>query len=345
MPGRGRWLERGVVGLGIALAALMLGCAGRLSVPVNLPRAARIPARVFPTLRVASGHERESVLLAQDLVRTLREGSDADVRRIGSDEIAPLRAEGGFPLGSAILSISLRFEERDEEQWRARARTVCGPLGCRREVREYDTLMPSSEAILGLEIIDGPTGGVLQSLELRHLERGRVPETMRERSRRHLARRVAQMSRIRSISARVPFLSVEGLPISQLAQLAREGRWREARRGLEALIRGRAARSLEPPQRARLLYDLSLGRRFDPSSMGELEGHFRAAEAPLVAALRLDPLPRYEEALGELRDHRIQLLLIAEQRAAQEHNFRLRRAPSRPAPPAPPEYTGVQSSP
>ncbi|MEM7608035.1 MAG: hypothetical protein AAF411_21995, partial [Myxococcota bacterium] len=51
---------------------------------------------------------------------------------------------------------------------------------------------------------------------------------------------------------------------------------------------------------------------------------------------RLDPRPRYDEALRQLRDHRRQLLAIAAQDDAAEHNFRLGRAP--PPPPPPPGY-------
>ena len=189
---------------------------------------------------------------------------------------------------------------------------------------------------------------MLQRVDRSARERGRSWEQMRGRLLERLLVDVRALVDPHEEVVRVRLLPVD-LPgvETALATLA-AGEWREGRRQLENAAGTPEAESLSPAQRARLLYDLGIARRFDAGSAeDDPDQHFADAEAALRQAIELDPEARYAEALASLREHRSANREIARQREATERNFALERQadPHVVAPPPPPGYEALPAAP
>ena len=337
-------MRRGVLCALFALAACTRGptVVGWVEYPATMP------LRAFPVVLVASGYEPESIALAQQLVRHLNAG-EQEARRVSQDDLEPMRLRGEIPAASVVVLLELSFQEHTGTRFSTRPETVCGPAGCyqRNRTEAYD--VPTLDARVRLTVFDGPSAQVLQRLSFDVTEEGRGYGRMRERALAGLSQRLVRLVEPRVEDVRVKLLDVEVPAVRAALEAIRGGDWREGRVRLERAVRSEAVRALEAPLRARVFYDLAQARRFDPVSRErDLERHFEAAEVPLRRAIRLDPDPRYDAALRELRRHREQLALHRAQQEAAEHNFRLGRAQPAPqaesaddlgpVPPPPPAY-------
>lgn len=321
----------------ILLVLGFAGCAGVQRVEARLEQPALVPVRAFPRIFVASGHEVELIELAQSLTQHLRRGGASEVQRLTIEELEPMRMAGQIPTASVVVLLSLRVLDDYRPAVTARPRTVCGTLGCYTRTEPYHYEMPITEAALTMTVYDGPTANRLQQIVLRVEEEGRDYAAMRRRVVLRLATRLSDVvdQRVQRIS--VALLDVEHPEVRAAIAEIDAGDWTGGRERLERLAESPELATWPAAPKARVLYDLALARRFDPTTLAEPAAHFDAAEAPLRQAIQLDPRERYGDALRDLREHRRQLELLLQQRQAAQHNFAIEAPrPASEGTPAPP---------
>lgn len=325
----------------LAAASLLVGgCARGPVVAASYEVPATVPLRSFPRVMVTSGHDQLEITMAQELVGHLH--PDVQVRRVDRDRLEQMRLAGEIPNATLVVLIELRTEEGIDVQTTSRQETVCGPNGCFRRTRYDNYDVPTLKATTTLTVYEGPTARVLQRATLEAKERGRTYDAMRARILEHFLADLKRLVDARAERVEVRLLPVDLPGVAEALERIELGKWREGRLGLERAARSEAAKALERGERARLLYDLGVARRFDPESASrDPAAHFDAAEEALREAIELDPRPRYADALAQLRDHRRAQLEMQRQREATERNFALeaQRDPGSDAvPPPPPGY-------
>ncbi len=315
---------------------LGLGCAGT-SVSVEVERPALIPADTFPFVFIATDHDRDAVLVAQDVVLGLTTSSDSQARRVTIDELDSIR----FPEASVIVELSLALRELSRP--RSMTTRPCVPGEC--DDPNVDRFVAAALRGVGSVKVflvqrDG-TRELAQEAQVNAYDEGRDYESMRARVVGELSDRVYDLFVTRREEHRVRLYPVSTLPeVGQAIALAAQGEWISARRLLEPLRR--EARSLGPPSRARYLYALGVIRRFANREAEVSEARLAAAERALRAAIQLDPRQRYADALEELLLHREHLRNLAAQEDARAHNFGI--AAPREEIPVPDGYAPVQPS-
>lgn len=327
-------IRHSLVWLTIALAG---GCAsttvrGTLQIP------AAIPLRSFPHVFVASGPQLAEIQLSQALVDHLRDGRRR-VQRVERAELEQMRTQGSIPLASVVVILELDTRRVSRTRFQTRPETVCGPAGCytRNRTDAYD--VPTMHGRLRVTVHEGPSARVLQRVSEAVSEEGYGWARMESRIVRRLAQTITRLVDPRTENVNVVLLRVDVPEVERAIAEIGEGAWRRGRVRLERVARSDAVRGLDAETRARVLYDLGIARRFDPLSIQrDPQRHFRAAEASLQAAIRLDPDPLYDRALHQLRAHQRQVSMLHEQREAAEHNFRLRDENAGGLPTPPPGY-------
>lgn len=324
-----------LLGLACALGACVRGPV--VSATYEVP--ATVPLRSFPRVFVTSGHDPLEITMAQELVFHLQ--GDVQVQRVDRDRLEQMRIAGQIPNATLVVMLELRTEQGVDVETTQRPETVCGPGGCYRRTRYDNFDVPTLKATTTITVYEGPTARVLQRATLEARERGRTFDSMRARI---LEKFLADLTRLvdaRSQQVRVRLLQVDLPGVAEALAKLESGQWREGRLALERAARGEAAGALDRGDRARLLYDLGLARRFDPvSAERDPDRHFAAAEEALRQAIELDPRERYAEALSQLREHRRATAEVSRQREAAERNFALeqQRDPNAAVPPPPPGY-------
>jgi len=144
----------------------------------------------------------------------------------------------------------------------------------------------------------------------------------------------------RTERVRVRLLSVPDPRVEQAIEHLHAGEWREGRVLLEEAVRSPEVHAMDAEMRARALYDLSVARRFDPTTLDDIARHYAAARAPLEAAIELDPeRVTYRDARSALNADEARAQALAAQFAVARANA----AATLPAPgPAPlPDTSGA----
>ncbi len=330
-------IQRRLIGLlaGAALLACLAGgCTPAVTVRGAVLQPARVPIRAFPTILVVTNADPDTETLADAVARHL-EGGDSTVRRLREVELDDLRDAGQVARATAVVRLRVTVTTREQARWDRRSELSCGPGGCIQRARSVVAGVPIVVGDVALDVIDGPSGRVLQRERLLAEESGPDDVAARLRVAERLVERVGELVDQRTEQVAVQLLPLEEPAVREALQTIAEGRWGAGRRQLERFVAGPAFASLPPRDQARALYDLGQARRFDRSLPAETRFD-RAAEA-LRRAVRLTPEPRFAEALAQLDDHRRSRAMVAEQRAATAHNFAL-AAREREAPTPPPSY-------
>ncbi|MGF1467019.1 MAG: hypothetical protein ACFCGT_12880 [Sandaracinaceae bacterium] len=323
-------------GLGVLLAAAGLagGCGGAIAAQGEVLQPAEVPVRTFPRILIVASEDPEDQRVAQQLEAHL-EGGPSSVRVVTPSELRALRQQHVVPPGTAALRVVTTLEESSRPTWAQRDVLQCGAFGCFGTRRAYVAEVPVVKARLILSVSDGRTAANLQRVELEESESGHDVLAMRLRVLATLGTRAARLLDQRAERVTVHLLPVEAEEVRLALRDLSRGRWSAGRQRLEAFVGSPSYRALPPPERARVLYDLALARRFD-AALPEVVRFQDAAEA-LHAAMRLSPETPFAEALRDLESHRRSRDLVRAQEAARSHNFALRgdREPSPiPDPPA-----------
>ena len=324
---------RRLVGLAVLmLGSALVGCARGPVVSASYEVPPQVPLRSFPRVLVTSGHDPLEIMLAQELVRHL--SADIEAWRVDRDRLEHMRIRGDIPAASLVVLLEVHSREGVEVETTSRPETVCGASGCYNRTRYDDFNVPTLRATAVVTVYEGPTARVLQRVHIEARERGRTLEAMQERILARLLTDVRQLVDSRSEQVEVRLLPVDLPGVSEALALIEAGSWREGRVGLETAAQSAAAAALGRGDRARLLYDLGIARRFDPvTAQEDSASHFAAAEAALRKAVQLDPRERYADALARLRAHRRATVDAARQREAAERNFSLEHHAEAPEPP------------
>lgn len=311
-----------------ASLAATAGCGHSTTVRGSVVYPAAIPVRVFPRILVAGGDDPADRELVGALTAHLRGEGRSRVRSVSVDELEPMRRAGRIRAPSVVLLLESRLRERTQVRWITQPETVCGPIGCFSQNRSRMVDVPVVEGRVSVTVYEGPTARVLQRATVHARGEGRDFLLMRRQVTWELGQRLSRMVDQRRDHLDVVLLAV-GLPgVDAAIEAIDGGDWTAGREALERLADSAAGRALEPEDRARLLYDLGQARRFDPATLADTASHFGRAEEALREAVRLDPAPRYAEALRAARAHHRQVVLVREQRAAAAHNFALRPRPA-----------------
>lgn len=321
----------------VGLLATSWGCGGATTVAATVVHPAQVPVRSYPRIWIAGGHLDHEIELLDALADHLR-GGRAEVRRVELDHLEPMRVQGRIPPATVVVILDLRFVEATRPEWTTRPETVCGPLGCYTANRSYAYELPTLRARLTVTVYDGPTARVEQRVTIDAHDEGDDYLDMRHEVVRQLKTKLLRMVDQRRESVEVELLEVDVPEVERALAVIEEGDWTRGRRMLEEAWHGGAVRSLEPEDRARVLYDIGQARRFDPSTLDDPEAHFDAAERALRAAVRLDPRDEYDRALAALRRHRREVVVARAQQEAAEHNYRLAEPAAPPVPDPPPDY-------
>ena len=290
---------------GLWLAALMVAGCGRSSVSAVLSYPAAMPLRVYPVVLVAFGTEPSGADAAARVEAHLREpvdGSPAvDARRMPRENVEQLIAAGSLEPGTAIVDVASAASVRVTTVPRTFTYQDCSFGRCMSRMRtDY-----VDEAVLSLTV----------TMSVRDIRTGRVIHSVREdaqltgagpRAERVLLDRVMGVLLPyldqRSERVRLRLFSVSDPRVERAIELLRDGEWRAARVLLEEAVRSPELAALPAETRARALYDLSVARRFDPTTTADVPRHYAAAQAALEAAIALDPERAfYQEALVSLQ--------------------------------------------
>lgn len=325
------------VGLSLMGVTWLAGCGGATTVSGAVVHPAEIPVRSFPRVWIAGGHLGYELELLEALNVHLG-GGRADVRRVELDDLEPMRVNGRIPPATVVLILDVRMEEGTRPEWTTRPETVCGPMGCYTSNRSVVYEVPTLEATAILTVYDGPTARIQQRARTRSRHEGRDYPVMRDRAVRVLKEKLLAMVDQRREEVDVDLLEVDVPDVERAIAVIDEGNWSEGRRILDASWDTPAVQALDDEDKARVLYDIGQARRFDPSTLGDHDAHFDAAERAFRAAIRHDREEEvYAEALEALERHRRQVEVVRAQEQAAEHNYRM-ASPPRGVPPPPPSY-------
>lgn len=326
------------IAFGVSLLSVtwLIGCGATTSVQGTMVHPAQVPVRSFPRIWIAGGHLDHELELLDALGSHLR-GGRSEVHRVELDDLEPMRVRARIPPATVVLILEVRMEEGTRPEWTTRPETVCGPMGCYTSNRSVVYELPVLDATATLTVYDGPTARIQQRARTRSRQEGRNYDTMRRRAVRELKERVLAMVDQRRETVRVDLLEVDVPAVQRAIAAVDGGDWAEGRRLLDAAWDTPAVQSLDPEDKARVLYDIGQARRFDPTTQDDLEAHFAAAERAFRAALRHDRRELYAEALNALERHRRQVAVVRAQQEAAEHNYRMASPPGE-GPQPPPSY-------
>jgi len=325
------------VGLSLMGVAWLAGCGGATTVSGTVVHPAEVPVRSFPRVWIAGGHLDHELELLDSLAAHLR-GGRAEVRRVELDDLEPMRVAGRIPPATVVLILDVRMEEATRPEWTTRPETVCGPMGCYTSNRSVVYEVPVLKARATLTVYEGPSARIQQRARAESLHEGRDYDVMRRRAVRDLKEKILAMVDQRREEVHVDLLEVDVPEVERAIGVIDQGNWSEGRRILDASWDTPTVQALDDEDKARVLYDIGQARRFDPSTLGDHDAHFAAAERAFRAALRHDRDEEiYAEALEALERHRRQVAVVRAQEEAAEHNYRM-ATPPRGVPPPPPSY-------
>jgi len=312
-----------VLAASLLACALVGGCAGtvRSSGPLALP--ARVPVRVFPIILVASSEGLVELALRGALAGHLAADGRARVEEVPFGSLEPRRLAGAIPAPSVVVAIGATERRSVRQDWGSRPMTVCGPMGCYTQMQTYAFDVPVLEAEVTVTVHDGPSAAVLQRETLTARDEGRDDARMQERIIAELSVQLLALVdvSVRDVEVTLYEVGVPGVP--EAIEAIEGGDWARGRALLEEAAVSPERAELGARDAARLLYDLAMGRRFDPTTLADPARHFDEAETALRAALRTDPRPEYERALEELAAHRQAYAEVVRQEQAAAHNFGL----------------------
>jgi hypothetical protein len=312
--------------LGWLVLLALSGCGGGVTVHGEMLTPARVPVRAFPRILVTANDDPESQGIADAVAGHLEVGR-SEVGRTSRGAVRTMRARGRIERATAVVDLRITMVETGRPEWTRRSDVECGPLGCFESRRAVIQDVPLVRAHLAVSVADGPSGRSLQRIEI----------TEEEASADVLAVRLRVLERLRAralalVDQRMQEVPVELYPIDQRAvgaavELARAGRFGEARERLMRFVEGPRFAALARRERAIVLYDLGQVLRFDRTVEAELR--FDRAERAFERAVLLSPEPLFARALRDLEIQRRSREMVREQDEAMAHNFGL----SRTAPP------------
>lgn len=309
-----------------------------MSAVVSYP--AVMPLRVYPVVLIAFGSEANGADAAARIEEHLRQpvdGSQAvEAQRMPRENVEQLIAAGTLQPGTAIVDVTSAQSVRVTTVPRTFTYQDCSFGRCVSRMRtDY-----IDEAVLSLAV----------TMSVRDIRTGRVIHSVREdaqltgagpRAERVLLDRVMSVllpyldqrtERVRLRLFRVPEPRVE-----RALELLRDGEWRAARVLLEEAVRSPELAALDAETRARALYDLSVARRFDPTTTADVARHYAAAQAALEAAIALDPERTvYRDALASLQADQARAAALQVQHDVARANAASAAEPPSPSPAVPP---------
>ncbi|MCS6798139.1 MAG: hypothetical protein NZ898_06375 [Myxococcota bacterium] len=314
--------------------AVAVGCGGGVQVRATMIEPARVPARQYEHVVIASRGTGAERRMSDVLARRLTVADRAPARAHVS-ELESMRLSGALGSGTGVLVVQVQLTEDARVDWVRRPETICGPLVCITTNRTTLVHVPRCEATVTVSLHDGPTGTLLARERLVERHEAWRDEEACPPALQRLAARLGDVVDDRNVVVEVELVA-DGLPGADRAhaELAR-GRWAEGRRILERSVRHAA--SLRPADRARLMHDLAMARRFDTA----LPGRFGLAARALRAAIALDPSEeRYRDALRAVRAH-----ARAERRLVERRDSAVRSAILDTLPPPPSAYGETRPAP
>lgn len=335
---------------GLVFAALLASGCGRSSVSAEVSYPAAMPLRVYPVVLVAFGSEPGGADVAERVETHLRRavGSSpgVDARRMPRENVDRLIASGALTPGTAVVDVSALSSVRVQTVPRTYNYQDCSLGRCYSRMRtDY-----VDEAVVSLAV----------TMSVRDIRSGLVIHSVRElaeisgRGRGALEFLVDQVMETllpyldqRTERVRVRLMSVSDPRVEQAIEHLRKGEWRAGRVLLEDAVRSPELHAMDAETRARALYDLSVARRFDPTTMEDIARHYAAARAPLDAAIELDPeRVAYQDARRALDADEARAQALAAQHAVARANAEA-AVPAPAAPPAPgtvPQPLGTDST-
>ncbi len=282
---------------------------------------AEIPVRAFPRIWLVLSTTPQERSLATALAQHL--DGEADVELVELRDLEPLRFAHRIPPATVVVLPRLAFVRGVESRWTSRPQTICGSVGCYRTRRSYQYDVPTLVARATLTVYDGPSATVLQEARSEVSDEGRDYDVMENRAVETLSQRLSQKLDQRVEVVSVELLEVDDPEVERALDAIDDGDWAGGRRALEALKDRGALDRLLPEDHARVLYDLSMARLYDCSTLDHPARHFASARAAALEARELDPQPRYRQALFEVEAHRKRFLAVQRQDQAREHNYRV----------------------
>jgi hypothetical protein len=326
---------------GLLIVALLASGCGRSSVSAVVSYPAAMPLRVYPVVLVAFGPEPAGADVAARVEMHLRSpvGSSpaVDARRMPRENVDQLIAAGTLEPGTAVVDLSSLSS--------VRVQTVP------RTINYQDCSFGRCVSRMRTDYVDEAVVSLTVTMAVRDIRSGRVIHSVQEAAEltgggRRLS--AALIDRVmdtllpyldqRTERVRVRLLSVPDPRVEQAIVHLRAGEWRAGRVLLEEAVRSPELHAMDAETRARALYDLSVARRFDPTTMEDITRHYAAARAPLDAAIELDPQRvAYRDARGALDADEARAQALAAQHAVARANA----AATLPAPAAVPADPGA----
>jgi len=295
---------------------------------------AQVPVRAFPRILVIASDTGEADQLAAAIVAHL-EGDGSHVRRGTPAEARALRQRGELARGTVLLHVDAALRDERRAGWTRSNRLDCGPLGCVESNRPVMRYVPAVAGRVALTVFDGRTGRRLQRESIEAEASDGDPMGMRLQVIERLTERTVQLLDQRAEDVAVELHPTEAPQVQAALDAIRDGRWTHGRDLLERYVVSADFGALSREERARVLYDLSQARRFDPSVPPDVR--FERASEALEAAVQLHPQDRYASAISELEAHRRARELVQAQEQARHHNFRVGRTEGAASVPEPPE--------
>ncbi len=306
--------------LGAAVCVLAAGCAGGIVLHLRVPRPAEIPARAYPVVYVAASDDGASADAAAAIARHLESGATRVVSVPASSLLASARAE---PAATLALLITASVGEREDTGMSVPTARCAPGAPCFGYPERLPLDVAFQVARVAVRAFDPRSGSELGHASVEEEEREPTP----------LAAQLTALSRARDAALGLFDVRDEPLEIElddprdergrAALEEARAGRVRAARRAIEARL---ADAIPEERARAALTFDLGQLVRVDVDAhaadpVAEETARLDAAEAHIVAALRMVPDARYERALQQLRAERTAREDVRAQQAAADANF------------------------
>lgn len=309
---------------GLLIAALLASGCARSSVSAVVSYPAAMPLRVYPVVLVAFGTEPAAADVAARVEAHLRSpvGSSpaVDARRMPREAVEQLIATGALQPGTAVVDVVSLSS--------VRVQTVP------RTVNYQDCSFGRCVSRMYTDYVDEAVVSLTVTMAVRDIRSGRVIHSVQEAAeltgggRRLTAALVDRVMDTllpyldqRTERVRVRLLSVSDPRVEQAVAHLRAGEWRAGRVLLEEAVRSPELHAMDAETRARALYDLSVARRFDPTTMDDITRHYAAARAPLDAAIELDPQRvAYRDARAALDADEARAQALAAQHAVARAN-------------------------
>lgn len=314
---------------GSLLALLLCALSGCGGATTRVVYPAELSARSYPRIAVVHGSEPEGVEFANRLARHLAtpraNTRPSEVYLMHRIQAAQAVQERTFPASTVLVDLEFAV---------AHGGTAYVSGGSAPAIH----LVPEVALTLTLTIRDSATGRVIEVVTQSEREDGRNRDRNVEVVLRRLAQRIFPMFDSHERRVRLRVFSVDHPAVEPGLDLLREGQWTEARATLETAITDPSVLALPPEQLARVYYDLSVARRFDPATMSDLEAHYASARALLDSAIQLDPSEAY---YVRVRDHldadaqRAAALQVQQSAAAVNYGDTSPPPPAEPQPPTP----------